>query len=171
MQSKPIKNRRPWNRVNQQVYSLSTLDSSAKINMNIATYATPITLKPKSYVVAVYRGTKTHSNIFNKPNVHFLLQGLSTEQTKYVRTLGQKSGMNYDKAAYLAKQNLGFYEIDGKSYGFLPDSAFVLLCKLTKSVKYGDHDLVMAEVVKIIADQKDAELLTTQHLIDKGIIL
>jgi hypothetical protein len=29
----------------------------------------------------------------------------------------------------------------------------------------------MAEVVKIIADNKDAELLTTQHLIDKGIIL
>ncbi len=171
MQSKPTKNRRPWNRVNQQVYSLSTLDSSAKINMNIATYATPITLKPKSYVVAVYRGTKTHSNIFDKPNAHFLLQGLSTEQIKYIRTLGQKSGMNYDKAAYLAKQNLDFYEIDGKSYGYLPDSAFLLLCKLTSSVKYGDHDLVMAEVVKIIADQKDSELLTTQHLIDKGIIL
>ncbi len=79
--------------------------------------------------------------------------------------------MNYDKAAYLAKQNLDFYEIDGKSYGYLPDSAFVLLCKLTKSVKYGDHDLVMAEVVKIVADNRDAELLTTQHLIDKGIIL
>jgi flavin reductase (DIM6/NTAB) family NADH-FMN oxidoreductase RutF len=139
--------------------------------MNIATYATPITLKPKSYVVAVYRGTKTHSNIFNKPNAHFLLQGLSTEQTKYVRTLGQKSGMNYDKAAYLAMQNLNFYEIDGRSYGYLPDSAFVFLCKLTKSVEYGDHDLVMVEVVKIIADNKDAELLSTRHLIDKGIIL
>jgi archaellum biogenesis ATPase FlaH len=79
--------------------------------------------------------------------------------------------MNYDKAAYLAKQNLDFYEIDGKSYAYLPGSAFVLLCKVTSSIKYGDHDLVVAEVVKIIADNKDVELLTTQHLIDKGIIL
>jgi flavin reductase (DIM6/NTAB) family NADH-FMN oxidoreductase RutF len=81
MKPKPTKNRRPWNRVNQQVYSLSTCDSKGNINMNIVTYATPATLKPKSYVIAVYRGTKTHSNLFNKPNAHFLLQGLSSAQT------------------------------------------------------------------------------------------
>ena len=171
MATKKVKNRRPWNRVDQQVYSLSTLDDAGKINMNIVTYATPITLKPKSYMVAAYRGTKTLANIFNKPSNHFLIQALSTEQSKYVRTLGQKSGINYDKAAYLAKQNLDFYEIDGKGYGYLPDCGFVLLCKLTKSVKYGDHDLIIAEVVKIIADNKEAKLLTTRNLIDNGIIL
>jgi len=98
MKPKPTKNRRPWNRVNQQVYSLSTCDSKGNINMNIVTYATPATLKPKSYVIAVYHGTKTHANLFNKPNTHFLLQGLSSAQTNQIRTLGQKSGLKYDKA-------------------------------------------------------------------------
>lgn len=171
MTTKTVKNRRPWNRVDEQVYSISTLDGTGKINMNIATYATPITLKPKNYMVAVYRGTKTHANIFNKPKSHFLIQALSLGQAKYVRTLGQKSGINYDKATYLAKQNMDLYAIDGKSYGYLPGCGFVLLCKLTKSVKYGDHDIITAEFIKIIADNKEAKLLTTQDLIDKGIIL
>ena len=171
MKPKPTKNRRPWNRVNQQVYSLSTCDSKGNINMNIVTYATPVTLKPKSYVIAVYRGTKTHSNIFNKSNAHFLLQGLSSAQTKHIRALGQKSGLKYDKAKYLAKQNLQYYELKNQSYGYLPDCGFVLLCKLTNSIKYGDHDLITADAVKIIADNKETELLTTQELIEKGIIL
>jgi flavin reductase (DIM6/NTAB) family NADH-FMN oxidoreductase RutF len=171
MKHKPTKNRRPWNRVNQQVYSLSTCDSKGNINMNIVTYATPATLKPKSYVIAVYRNTKTHSNLFNKPNTHFLLQGLSSVQTKQIRTLGQKSGLKYDKVKYLTKQNLQYYELKNESYGYLPDCGFVLLCKLTNSIKHGDHDLITADVVKIIADNKEAKLLTTQELIDKGIIL
>lgn len=139
--------------------------------MNIVTYATPATLKPKSYVIAVYRGTKTHSNIFNKPNTHFLLQGLSSAQTNQIRTLGQKSGLKYDKVKYLAKQNLQYYELNSQSYGYLPDCGFVLLCKLTNSIKYGDHDLITADVVKIVSDNKEAKLLTTQELIEKGIIL
>lgn len=139
--------------------------------MNIVTYATPATLKPKSYVIAVYRGTKTHANLFNKPNTHFLLQGLSSVQTNQIRTLGQKSGLKYDKAKYLAKQHLQYYELNNEIYGYLPDCGFVLLCKLTKSIKYGDHDLITAEVVKIVADNKEAKLLTTQELIEKGIIL
>jgi flavin reductase (DIM6/NTAB) family NADH-FMN oxidoreductase RutF len=139
--------------------------------MNIVTYATPATLKPKSYVIAVYRNTKTHSNLFNKPNTHFLLQGLSSVQTKQIRTLGQKSGLKYDKVKYLTKQNLQYYELKNESYGYLPDCGFVLLCKLTNSIKHGDHDLITADVVKIIADNKEAKLLTTQELIDKGIIL
>jgi len=171
MKPKHTKNRRPWNRVSQQIYSLSTLDTKGQINMNIVSYATPATLKPKSYVIAVYRGTKTHSNIFNKPNTHFLLQGLSSPQAKHIRTLGQKSGLKYDKAKYLAKQGLEFYELNSVSYGYLPDCGFVLLCKVTNSIKYGDHDLITAEVVKIVADNKDAKLLTTQELIEKGIIL
>ncbi|MEI6716790.1 MAG: hypothetical protein WCK87_03650, partial [Candidatus Saccharibacteria bacterium] len=85
MKPKTTKNRRPWNRVSQQIYSLSTLDAYGKINMNIVSYATAATLKPKSYVIAVYRSTKTHANIFDKSaNEYFLLQGLAKPQSKFV---------------------------------------------------------------------------------------
>ena len=114
MEPKKTRKLRPWNRVSQQIYSLSTLDANGKINMNIVSYATAATLKPKSYVIAVYRKTQTHANIFDKSaNQYLLLQGFSKPQSRYVRPLGQKSGLRYDKAKYLAKQNMSFYNLDG----------------------------------------------------------
>ena len=172
MKPKKAKNRRPWNRVSQQIYSLSTLDANGKINMNIVSYATAATLKPKSYVIAVYRGTKTHANIFDKSaNEYFLLQGLSRPQSKYVRPLGQKSGLRYDKEKYLSKQNINFYNLNGSAYGYLPDCGFVIACKVTSKIVYGDHDLITAVVVKTVEDNNAAQLLTTLDLIDQGIIL
>jgi len=172
MKPKTAKNRRPWNRVSQQIYSLSTLDTDGKINMNIVSYATAATLKPKSYVIAVYRGTKTHANIFDKSaKEYLLLQGLAKPQSRYIRPLGQKSGLRYDKAKYLSKQNISSYNLDGSDYGYLPDCGFVIACKVTSKVVYGDHDLITAEVVKIVEDNNAAQLLTTQDLIELGIIL
>ena len=172
MKPKTAKNRRPWNRVSQQIYSLSTLDTDGKINMNIVSYATAATLKPKSYVIAVYRGTKTHANIFDKSaKEYFLLQGLAKPQSRYIRPLGQKSGLSYDKAKYLSKQNISFYNLDGSDYGYLPDCGFVIACKITSKVVYGDHDLITSEAVKIVEDNNAAQLLTTQDLIELGIIL
>jgi len=172
MKPKKAKNRRPWNRVSQQIYSLSTLDANGKINMNIVSYATAATLKPKSYVIAVYRGTKTYSNIFDKSaNEYFLLQGLAEPQSKFVRPLGQKSGLRYDKAKYLAKQNISFYSLEGSDYGYLPDCGFVIACKVTSTISYGDHDLITADVVKTVEDNSTAKLLTTLDLIEQGIIL
>lgn len=172
MKPKTAKNRRPWNRVSQQIYSLSTLDTDGKINMNIVSYATAATLKPKSYVIAVYRGTKTHANIFDKSaKEYLLLQGLAKPQSRYIRPLGQKSGLRYDKAKYLSKQNISSYNLDGSDYGYLPDCGFVIACKVISKVVYGDHDLITAEVLKIVEDNNAAQLLTTQDLIDQGIIL
>ncbi|MEI6741853.1 MAG: flavin reductase [bacterium] len=172
MKPKAAKNRRPWNRVSQQIYSLSTLAADGKINMNIVSYATAATLKPKSYVIAVYRGTKTHANIFDKSaKEYFLLQGLAKPQSRYIRPLGQKSGLRYDKAKYLSKQNISSYNLDGSDYGYLPDCGFVIAFKITSKVVYGDHDLISAEVVKIVEDNNAAQLLTTQDLIELGIIL
>ena len=172
MKPKTTKNRRPWNRVSQQIYSLSTLDANGKINMNIVSYATAATLKPKSYMIAVYRGTKTHANIFDKSaNEYFLLQGLAKPQSRYVRPLGQKSGLRYDKAKYLSKQNINLYNLHGSDYAYLPDCGFVIACKVTSRIVYGDHDLITADVVKTVEDNSATQLLTTLDLIEQGIIL
>jgi len=172
MNSKATKNRRPWNRVPEQIYSLSTLDAQAVINMNIVSYATPATLKPKSYIVAVYRSTKTHANIFdNKSQRYCLIQALSQAQIGLVRNLGQKSALKYNKVKFLSNQNLSLFNFEGCDYGYLPSCGFVILCKITKRIELGDHDLISAEVVKIIHDDKDQKLLTTGDLISAGIIL
>jgi len=47
----------------------------------------------------------------------------------------------------------------------------VIACKITSKIVYGDHDLITAEVVKIVEDNNAAQLLTTQDLIELGIIL
>ena len=172
MKPKKTRKLRPWNKVSQQIYSLSTLDANGKINMNIVSYATAASLKPKSYVIAVYRKTQTHANIFDKSaNQYLLLQGFSKPQSRYVRPLGQKSGLRYDKAKYLAKQNMSFYNLNGSDYGYLPDCGFVIACKITNTIVYGDHDLITVEVVKTVEDNNDAQLLTTLDLIEQGIIL
>jgi hypothetical protein len=60
--------RRPWNSVSD---------------------VTPVTMHPKRYMIAVYRNTKTHSNLF-KTKKPFLLQALSISQAPLVKILGKK---------------------------------------------------------------------------------
>ncbi len=68
---------KPWNRVDQPVYSISSL-ADGKPNMNICTYAVPVSLKPKQFMVAVYHGTRTLTNVWAYPE--FLLHYLSRSQ-------------------------------------------------------------------------------------------
>ena len=44
---------RPWNLLNLPVYSLATYQGE-KVNMNICTYVSAVSMKPKQYMVAVY---------------------------------------------------------------------------------------------------------------------
>ena len=44
---------KPWNRVDGPIYSLSTA-AHGKGNLNICSYVTPISMKPKRYIVGVY---------------------------------------------------------------------------------------------------------------------
>ena len=46
--------RRPWNIINLPIYSLQTVDSNGKLNMNICTYVSVVSMKPKIYSIAIY---------------------------------------------------------------------------------------------------------------------
>ena len=52
--------KRPWNIVDHAVYSLVSYDNENNINMNICTYVSAISMKPKVFMIAIYYGTKTY---------------------------------------------------------------------------------------------------------------
>ena len=104
--------KKPWNRVNLPVYSISSTDGNGNHNMHIITYATAISMQPKQFVCGIYNGTKTLSLVHR--HKYFVLQLLAETQYKLVNVLGKKSGNNYNKIAYLEKRDLltwwnGFY--------------------------------------------------------------
>lgn len=161
-----MKRQRPWNRVSEQVYSLSTLDERGNVNMNIATYVVPVTMDVKRYMIAVYKNTKTHINIFSRTRgAFFILQGLSEQQKHLVRVLGKKSGITYTKQAYLEKNNLlKRCSIDGNSFAYLNQNSFSLYMKIEKYIELGDHDLIVARVIKVLDNNFEEKLLTTEAL-------
>ena len=88
--------KRPWNRTNQNIYSLITFNESNIFNMNICTYVSVINMQPKIYAISIDYNTLTYLNL-NKNNNNYVLQGLSTNNIDTVKVLGKKSGLNYDK--------------------------------------------------------------------------
>jgi len=55
--------KRPWNIIDLPIYSLQTTDKKGSINMNICTYVTAISIKPKIYSIAIDYNTKTFENL------------------------------------------------------------------------------------------------------------
>ena len=164
MIKKVEKKRKPWNAVDEQVYSISSRSKDGVPNMNIATYIVPVTMTPKRYMIAVYRNTKTHENIF-KTKKPFLIQALSIAQIGVVKNLGKKSGIKQSKEKYINSQSPKLYE----SLAYLPESAFVLYAEPESYIALGDHDIVIASIEKVVANN-GTDFLTTKHLQDKKII-
>jgi flavin reductase (DIM6/NTAB) family NADH-FMN oxidoreductase RutF len=144
------------------VYSLVTYDGE-KVNMNICTYVTPVSMKPKQYVVGVYHKTRSLRNLLKNKSV--VLQLLHKSQVKLVNTLGKKSGITYDKDHYLRRYN---HLENWKGYEVLRNTPARLLLKKRWVKTTGDHTLFLFDVV---AHQSfDQEILTLQHLRENGLV-
>ena len=64
--------KRPWNIINPPIYSLITYDETDNLNMNICSYVSAVSLKPKLYLIAIDYSTKTYKNL--KQNSVVVLQ-------------------------------------------------------------------------------------------------
>lgn len=153
---------RPWNLPSLPVYSLATRDG-LRVNMNICTYVTAVSMKPKVMAVALYRDTKTLENMLNSDTA--VLQLLGEQQYNLVRVLGKKSGSVVDKQAWLHKNH---HTTSWKGHEVLKDCAAYMELEKMQSLPTGDHTLFLFKVQKYVT-QHDA-LLTTQILGDKKII-
>jgi flavin reductase (DIM6/NTAB) family NADH-FMN oxidoreductase RutF len=157
--------RKIWNRPNQQVWSLSTIDETGTGNSNICTYVTAVSMEPKLMMVAVYHGTKTYQNVVATKRA--VLQLLSQELAPAVRICGHMSGNDIAKIKRLQKR----YEINlCAGIPYFVASAGYLELELSDLVPVGgDHDLAVFAVTQH-KNLNGAPLLTTDYLREHGFL-
>lgn len=158
--------KRPWNIINPAIYSLITYDDNGKLNMNICSYVSAVSLKPKLYILAIDYSTKTYENL--KQNSVVILQLLNQSHLKIIRKLGKSSGHSIDKEKYLSSKNL----LDKwKSNTVLKDACALMELKKTSEINIeGDHAIFTFGVLKFTTLSEN-HILTFKDLIDNKIIL
>ncbi len=133
--------KRPWNRVNLPVYSISS-KAGDNNNMHIITYASQISMQPKRFVCGIYRGTQTLENVTLQGE--FILQLLSATQYRLVDLLGKKSGKQIDKISRLQKRG----ELtEWKGYLVLKKCLAVMQLKVVSNFNGGDHEGFLCDVI------------------------
>jgi flavin reductase (DIM6/NTAB) family NADH-FMN oxidoreductase RutF len=155
--------KKPWNRVDLPVYSISSKGNEYD-NMNIITYASAVSMKPKRFICAVYKNTKTLENV--RSNGAFVLQILSDTQYALVRLLGKQTGNKINKIERLSKRNL-LSEWNG--FSILKEALAVMEMKIINEIDGGDHVCFLCDVVSY-KNLNDGKELTLNILSDKKII-
>jgi flavin reductase (DIM6/NTAB) family NADH-FMN oxidoreductase RutF len=149
--------KRPWNRINLPVYSISS-KATGNYNMNIITYASQISMHPKRFVCGIYHGTQTLENLTQ--NGAFILQLLSATQYRLVDLLGKKSGKQIDKIARLNKRD-ELSEWNG--YPVLKNCLALLQLKVISTFDGGDHQGFVCDVIAH-KNLNEGEVLTLDTL-------
>jgi flavin reductase (DIM6/NTAB) family NADH-FMN oxidoreductase RutF len=155
--------KKPWNRVDLPVYSISSKGADFD-NMNIITYASAVSMKPKRFICAIYKNTKTLENV--RLNGTFVLQILSDTQYALVRLLGKQSGNKINKIEKLSKRNL---LSDWKGFNVLKEALAVMEMKVIYEMDGGDHVCFLCDVVAY-KNLNDGKELTLHILSEKKII-
>ena len=158
--------KRPWNIVNPAIYSLVTYDENDILNMNICSYVSAVSLKPKLYLIAIDYSTKTYKNL--KQNSVVVLQLLSKSHLKIIRKLGKLSGYSYNKEKYLKSK--GILNNWRKNLVLKNVCALIELKKMNEINIEGDHAIFTFSVSKFKTLSEDS-ILTFKDLIDNKIIL
>ena len=158
--------KRPWNIINPPIYSLVTYDETDNLNMNICSYVSAVSLKPKLYSIAIDYSTKTYENL--KLNSSVVLQLLSKSQLKIIRKLGKTSGHLFNKEKYLKSKDM----LDNwrKNIVLKNTCALIELKKNNEINIEGDHAIFTFSVLKYTTLSED-RILTFRDLIDNKIIL
>ena len=156
--------KRPWNIIDLPVFSLAVYGKS-NFNMNICTYVTGVSRKPKLYLIAIKENSKTLEMLKNAEFT--VLQLLTKKQMNLVKVLGKKSGFNFDKQKYLLENG---YLTKWKNYEVLANCAAYLKLKKIDYLKTGDH---IAYVFQCTASKTISEtnILMFQDLVNQKIIL
>jgi flavin reductase (DIM6/NTAB) family NADH-FMN oxidoreductase RutF len=145
--------KRPWNLSNIPVYSLATYNGE-KVNMNICTYVSAVSMKPKRYMVAVYHHTQSLQNISNSKMA--VLQVLGKQHLTLVNTLGKKSGRQYNKETYLSKKGVLEIWSDKK---VLTNCAGLMEVEKIWSKDAGDHTMFLFDVKRFSTNHENVLML------------
>ncbi len=155
--------KKPWNRINLPVYSISSRFDNM-YNMNICTYTSAVSMKPKQLMVAIYNDTKTLEIVNNSTT--FVLQLLAAKQYRMVDLLGKKSGKNIDKISRLEKRKL-IAEWNG--YKILKDALALIELEVVNTMQAEDHTLFLCTVIDY-KNLNEGEALTLDNLREHRLI-
>lgn len=120
-------------------------------------------MQPKLYAIGIYQGTQTLLNMRAQHTA--VLQLLGRNNIGCVRTLGMKSGKNYDKHSWLRKRSL---TCPWNDFEVLKEAAAWILLNKLESKKQGDHVLHVFEVTAYQANHD--QILMLDHLREKKLI-
>jgi len=158
--------KRPWNIISPPVYSLITHDVNGKLNMNICTYVSAVSMQPKMYSIAIDYTSKTYKNLEKSTKV--VLQLLSSENLKVIRKLGKVSGRLFDKERYLNSYNL---LENWKEHKVLKGVSAILELEKNSEVRHhGDHAIFFFNVIGF-KTFSETNILSFQDLVKNRIIL
>ena len=155
--------KKPWNRVNLPVYSVSS-KTADNCNMHIITYASQISMQPKRFICGIYHGTQTLLNV--EVSGEFVLQLLADTQYRLVDLLGKKSGKTIDKVSRLQKRN---ELITWNDFYVLKKCLAVMQLKVISHFEGGDHKGFLCDVVAY-KNLNEGNKLTLDTLREKKLI-
>ena len=137
--------------INVPVYSLATLNTDGRTNMNILTYATPVGVSPRLWAISLFRKTLSHANF--KRDRTGILQLLCEPHAVLTHTLGGQSGADVDKAAACAAAGFAWLEgatpprEDSTVEQLLPGcAAYLRLRQVGELLDAGEHDVALCRV-------------------------
>ena len=155
--------KKPWNRVNLPVYSISS-KSAENNNMHIITYASQISMQPKRFICGIYHDTQTLLNV--AASGEFVLQLLAENQYRLVDLLGKKSGKNIDKINRLRNRN---ELMEWNNFCVLKNCLAVMQLKVISSFECGDHKGFLCDVIAY-KNLNEGNSLTLDTLREKKLI-
>ncbi len=153
--------KRPWNRIDMQIYSLSTKDDLV-CNMNICTYVSAVSLENKKYMISVYKNTKTLENL--QRTKRGLLQFLAKQHSAVVSRFGKQSGLKKDKLKNFQNK---LHFLNG--YAYLSDCLAVIELHVDEFIDVGDHILALC-TVQSFKNISKGEGLMLSDLRKKGLV-
>ncbi|KAI7839064.1 hypothetical protein COHA_007206 [Chlorella ohadii] len=135
----------PYYQLSLPVYSLATVGpDGGSPTLNLVTYASPISLKPRRYALGLYLNTLSWQNMLATRTG--VLQILGEQHAELFELLGRTSGRDVDKLAELARRGFGVSRRAADGVPLLDDSLGWMELRFTSEpVNHGDHDVVICE--------------------------
>jgi flavin reductase (DIM6/NTAB) family NADH-FMN oxidoreductase RutF len=159
-------------------YSMATCDANGNTNMNILTYATPVSVRPdRVWSLGIFKGTLSYENFLVTKSC--VLQLLTERHIPLVKLLGGTSGKEVNKRD--ACENLGFAwgKLPGGEQSassdplVLPGCAYYLkLTAIGDLVDCGSHCAALCKVECMYVSNEETKTIyiSTARLRDLGII-
>ena len=143
--------------LNTPVFSLATLDSAGRTNMNMLTYASPVGISPRRWVISLFRKTETHTNFVERRTG--VLQLLRPCHAPLTHTLGGCSSRDVDKAERCDALGFRWHKLDGHDELLLPQCAAYYRVTLDAELKNcGEHDAALCVLEGVYVEEEGAAL-------------